>query len=591
MNALLVVLVLGIGGVAGDVEEAWKPLFNGKNLDGWYTFLQQHGKDSDPDGVITIEDGTIHLYKDAKDGDAVVMGYIGTNAEYENYHLRWKYKWGEKKFAPRYAMKRDAGVYYHIQGEDAVWPRALQFQIEETNVGDLITLLGMQLDSWVDPKTADEEMPTFLDDDEGGRPRVLGGGGLAYQKHLAGDHEVDGWNQGEVIVLGDTVVHKLNGKVVNRGINVRLVDATDPSKSTPITKGRIALEIEAAEMWFKDVEIRGVWTKEAAKASGELKVGAAVALLEAGDDLVIGGGIGPGKAKGQEGELRASAVVIEAETGRVACLVACDVLMLERDILDASAREIEARTGIPFDHILINATHTHHAPTTVTIHGYRREEEFSRQVGRKIVEAAVAAWERRQPAEFAFRLGEESSVGQNSRLLLEDGTIFWVGSRDDALRPTGPFDPELPTLAFRRTGGDGGLEAVLFNHSTHTIGTGTPGVRSPSFYGLAAQELEKEKGGVFLFFEGASGSTHNLTLAEPEAQLRIRQAVSEALGRVEPRDLGDIRGLRKEVSLRVRKFDESAEDEAVSAYCNKRQPAPWNETTINVFREMRKQLV
>ena len=31
--------------------------------------------------------------------------------------------------------------------------------------------------------------------------------------------------------------------------------------------------------------------------------------------MVIGGGIGPGKAKGQEGELRASAVVIEDADG------------------------------------------------------------------------------------------------------------------------------------------------------------------------------------------------------------------------------------------------------------------------------------
>ena len=134
---------------------------------------------------------------------------------------------------------------------------------------------------------------------------------------------------------------------------------------------------------------------------------------------------------------------------------------------------------------------------------------------------------RLSPATFLFRLGEESSVGKNSRLLLGDGTIYWVGPHDDAVRPTGPFDPELPVLAFRRR--DGGLEAVLFNHSTHTIGTQKPGVRSPSFYGLAAQELEKERGGTFLFFEGASGSTHNLGVPATEATYRIRQAVAGAL--------------------------------------------------------------
>ena len=48
-------------------DEPWIPLFNGRDLDGWYTFLQKHGKNSDPDHVITIEDNTIHLYKGAAD--------------------------------------------------------------------------------------------------------------------------------------------------------------------------------------------------------------------------------------------------------------------------------------------------------------------------------------------------------------------------------------------------------------------------------------------------------------------------------------------------------------------------------------------
>jgi hypothetical protein len=573
--------------VAPADDAGWTPLFNGRDLDGWYTFLQKHGRDNDPDRVITIEDGAIHLYKHAEDGAEVVMGYIGTLREYGDYHLRWKFRWGPKKFKPRYELKRDAGVYYHIQGGDQVWPRALQYQVEQTNVGDLIALYGMAVDSWVDPRTVEEAMPTFLDPAEGGVARVLGGKGIAYQKHLAGDWEVEGWNTGEIIARGDTVVHKLNGRVVNRGTGVRLVDEADPSRSTPITRGRIALEIEAAELWFKDVEIRDL-SGEPAGGDG-LKVGAAAVELEADDSLVIGGGIGPGKATGQEGKLRAAAVVIEAPSGRAACLVACDVLMLDRDILDAAARGIEARTGIPFHHVLINCTHTHHAPTTVTVHGYEREEGFARQVGEKIVEAAVKAHERRRPARFDFRLGEESSVGQNSRLLLADGTIFWVGSREDAVRPTGPFDPELPVLAFRRVE-DEGLEALLFNHSTHTIGTLTPGVRSPSFYGLAAQELEERLGGTVIFFEGASGSTHNLTLDCREMVHRVREAVRDALAKGEPRPLPDIRGLRQEVTLRYRRFDEAAEDAAVSAYCTKRQPAPWNETTIAVFRAMRQAL-
>ncbi len=326
-----------------------------------------------------------------------------------------------------------------------------------------------------------------------------------------------------------------------------------------------------------------------AASAGELKVGASASRLVADDSMVIGGGIGPHKAVGQEGELRAAAVVIEDPQGTRVALIACDVLMLNRDILDQAARRIERELGIPFDHILINATHTHSAPTTVTVHGYRREETFSRQVGDKIVLATAAAAKRLGPATMQFRLGEESSVGRNSRLLLSDGTIFWTGLHDDAVRPTGPFDPELPVWAFRRP--DSSLEAVMFNHSTHTIGSHKPGTRSPCFYGLAAQNLEVQKGGTFLFFEGASGSTHNLDLLAPEMTFRISQAVARAMEAAQPRQVSRVKGVRSEFSFTVRRFDEDADDKAVVAYCTKRiKDAKGCQFIIDTFRGMRKEL-
>ena len=36
-------------------------LFNGRNLDGWYTFLQNRGRDVDPKGVFTVIDGMIRI--------------------------------------------------------------------------------------------------------------------------------------------------------------------------------------------------------------------------------------------------------------------------------------------------------------------------------------------------------------------------------------------------------------------------------------------------------------------------------------------------------------------------------------------------
>jgi hypothetical protein len=335
------------------------------------------------------------------------------------------------------------------------------------------------------------------------------------------------------------------------------------------------------------VVLFGVIAAQAGAGDG-LRAGAASVELSADDSLVIGGGIGPGKAKGQEGKLRASALVVRDRAGARVCLVACDVLMVARDVLDRAAHRIEKETDIPFDHVLINATHTHHAPTTVTVHGYQREESFTRQVEDKIVAAAVAASNRIAPVTFLFRLGEESSVGRNSRLLLGDGTIFWIGRHDDAVRPTGPFDPELPVLAFRRP--DGALEAVLFNHSTHTIGSHQPGVRSPSYYGLAAQALEGEKGGTFLFFSGASGSTHNLDLPAKECTLRIKNAVEDALAEATPRSVDRVTGLRKEVTVRVRRFDEAKDDAAVTSYTTKRVGEVHAKPTIEIFRKMRQVL-
>jgi hypothetical protein len=319
-----------------------------------------------------------------------------------------------------------------------------------------------------------------------------------------------------------------------------------------------------------------------------VRAGAAAVELEADDDMVIGGSILPYKVKGQEGKLRAVATVVEKPGAGKVCIVACDVLMLNRDLLDPVAEEVAKALGIPESHVLINCTHTHHAPSTVTVHGYERDEVFCRRVQRGIVKAAKDANAKLKTGEatFCFRLGEESSVGQNSRLLLKDNSIYWIGPRDDAVRPTGPFDPELPVLCFR--GANNKPLAVLFNHSTHTIGVRKAG-RSPSFYGLAAQELEDDLGGTFLFLEGASGSTHNLGTPAAENTLRIKQAVKDALERATPRAVPRITAVKKPFKYKVREFDEKKEDEAVSVYCKARAPKQADEY-IAVFRNQRKVL-
>jgi hypothetical protein len=202
--------------------------------------------------------------------------------------------------------------------------------------------------------------------------------------------------------------------------------------------------------------------------------------------------------------LRAVAVVLSRGPKEKLVIVTCDILMITRQELDPAMEEIEKTTGIPSSHVLVNCTHTHHAPSAVRVHGYDSNPGFRKQVREGIVKAVQEGNRNlgEEPSQFLFHLGREETVGQNSRQLMPDGQIYWIGPRDKFVRATGPFDPELPVLAF--VSPQKKLQAMIFNHSTHPIGTRKPGLRSPSFYGLAAQEIEKELGGVVSFLEGAS---------------------------------------------------------------------------------------
>ena len=322
-----------------------------------------------------------------------------------------------------------------------------------------------------------------------------------------------------------------------------------------------------------------------------LRVGAAVVDIEADDSMVIGGGIFPAFKSGQEGDLRASAVVIGK--GKKICIVSCDVIMMQRDILDDVCRRIEGETGIPFGNILISATHTHHAPTTVTVHGYERDELFCNRVKEAIVTAVITANRNLEQAQCYFACGKENNAGQNSRLILDDGTILWVPLEEKyaSLESTGPYNADLPVLSFELN--TSGRQVILFSHSCHNIGSRDSNKRSPGFYGLAAQELEKEHGGVAVFLSGAAGSTHNLKLTTDELICAIKDSVKDAIFSARKEDVFEIESVKTDFDYTIRSFNEEQEDRAVSYYCNKKR-VEWcdnPEDIIKVFREMRKSLV
>ncbi|MDD3728640.1 MAG: DUF1080 domain-containing protein, partial [Dysgonamonadaceae bacterium] len=83
-------------------DKAKVQLFNGKNLDGWYTFIKDKGRDNDPNKVFTVQNGLIRISGEE-------YGCITTNDEYENYKLVVEFKWGDATFAPRIEKARDSG--------------------------------------------------------------------------------------------------------------------------------------------------------------------------------------------------------------------------------------------------------------------------------------------------------------------------------------------------------------------------------------------------------------------------------------------------------------------------------------------------
>ena len=112
-------------------------LFNGQNLDGWYTFLKDRGRDNDPKNVFTVKDGIIRISGEE-------WGCITTNEEFEDYHLVTEFKWGEIAFEPRLDKARDSGILLHSQGEDGskngIWIHSIECQIIEGGTGDFIVV-------------------------------------------------------------------------------------------------------------------------------------------------------------------------------------------------------------------------------------------------------------------------------------------------------------------------------------------------------------------------------------------------------------------------------------------------------------------
>lgn len=246
-----------IGAADARPTSAWKPLFNGKDLSGWTSFFNGRKKDMPIHDLVRVEDGLIHIYPTGADGDKLPFGYIATEKTYSFYHVRLECKWGTKRFAGKAKAKRDSGLLYHVGKHDKVWPLCVECQIQERDAGDIFTV-GTRLTATVDPakrKKPDDKsgISVYLPPGQGGVRFTQGGKGIT-RVIKSETPETDGWNRVDVIVTGGSATQMVNGRVVNRCTDIRQPGPED--KWAPLTAGRIAIQAEGAEVFFRAIEIR-----------------------------------------------------------------------------------------------------------------------------------------------------------------------------------------------------------------------------------------------------------------------------------------------------------------------------------------------
>jgi len=229
---------------AGLNETGWTPLLD-DSLSRWYRWLSSKGRDNDPHGVFKIEaGGVLHVLGITPTSGGEDYGYLATRDDFGNYRLRLEQKWGTAKFPPRASDPRDSGLLYHLRGADQIWPQSLEFQIQEQDVGDIWLLSGVGLTTHLDPSAS---VPTFL---PLGNMGTVRNGRL--RKHGNFESGTD-WNTLELVASGRDVAQIVNGHWGNAG---SAVEATDAGTWGPLDHGRLALQAEGAEVFYRNVKVR-----------------------------------------------------------------------------------------------------------------------------------------------------------------------------------------------------------------------------------------------------------------------------------------------------------------------------------------------
>ena len=276
----LLVLCVLLAGLSTHAQSGWTSLWNGKDLDGWTTWMQRPSPTSDVPGLPRDANGRytepigsgrdplkVFTVDADVDGRAAIrisgeaFGELRTKASFEDYHLKLQFKWGEKKWPPRDAAEtqRDSGLLYHVHAEPGAegrtWARSVELQIQERDVGDLYAVGSViAVRAKVRPNTRPalyEYDPagewTFFSQSQGSSGRCI--------KQPDNEKPKGEWNTVELIAFGEDSIHIVNGQVVMRLHAPLRIDTEVP---TSVTSGPIILQSEGAEIYYRDIQVRPI---------------------------------------------------------------------------------------------------------------------------------------------------------------------------------------------------------------------------------------------------------------------------------------------------------------------------------------------
>ncbi|MBG90067.1 MAG: hypothetical protein CMO80_24650 [Verrucomicrobiales bacterium] len=254
-------------------------------------------------------------------------------------------------------------------------------------------------------------------------------------------------------------------------------------------------------------------------ASADFRAGAIVLDVSPLEfPVLVNGGMMSRSAKEVNDPINARALVIADGKTQIA-IVVVDSCMLAKPVLDEAKKLASKRTGIPMDHMLISATHTHSAPSTLGCLGTRADPRYTPYLVQKLAEAIAKAQKKLQPAKVGWNnvnAAEYTALRRwvhHPRYLVKDpfgnptGRANMHSGRDwsRVTGESGPEDPDLNMISIQTR--DGKPLALLANFSMHYFS----GVRplSADYFGRWAsnvkQRLAPDSEFVAMMSHGCSG--------------------------------------------------------------------------------------